>query len=75
MIAPLRDTSEPATPPRVKQSLRRARRWIRRTLVEQPAEPTTVRHDGLRTWLVVGWIVLVAAVYFARLGFDFVTSR
>jgi hypothetical protein len=75
MIAPLRDTTEPATPPRAKQSLRRARRWIRRTLIEQPAEPTPPRHDRLRIALITGWIVLVAAAYFARLLFDFTSSR
>lgn len=75
MIAPLRDVAEPATAPRSKRSLRRARRWIMRTLVEQPAEPAPGTNDRLRVWLIVGWVVLAATAYFVRLGLDFVSSR
>lgn len=70
MIAPLRDATPPATPPRSRRSLRRARRWIMRTLVEQPAEPKPAQHDRLRISLVVAWVVLVAAAYFGRLLLD-----
>lgn len=72
MIAPIRETSSPTQtqPPRT-EGVRRARKWIVRTLLTvHPAEPKP-SGDARRIWTATGWIVFVAVAYGAYLAFDF----
>lgn len=70
MIAPIRETPSPRSEPPRTEGVRRARKWIVRTLLTvHPAEPPA-RDDARRAWTAAGWVVFVAVAYAAYLAVD-----
>ena len=70
MIAPIRETQS-SRPERPRtEGVRRARKWIVRTLLTvHSAEPPPQR-NARRAWFAAGWIVFVAVAYAAYLAID-----
>lgn len=70
MIAPIRETTSPTQEPPRPEGVRRARKWIVRTLLTiHPAEPKP-RAGVHRAWFATAWVVFVAAAYAAYLALD-----
>ncbi len=76
MIAPLREDPTPQTAPRPHPAgMRRARKWIVRTLLTvHSAEPPT-QPDKQKAWLAATWISIVAAAFLGHLLLDYWRSR
>jgi hypothetical protein len=70
MIAPLRETSSPTKEPPQTEGVRRARKWIVRTLLTVHSAEPRPRGEARRAWLAAAWVTLVAASYAAYLLVD-----
>jgi hypothetical protein len=67
MIAPLRPHPTPRRERRPTEGVRRARRWIVRTLLAESSEPRDSSAESQRSWFAALWIVGIAVAYLVYL--------